>query len=98
MPVLSWTGMALRRKTTSDRTAGQSDHGKPRSHPKKRKKLISNRIPVKRNVWISAAATILPGVTNGENAMVAAGAVVAKDVPPNTVVAGVPAEMIKNTE
>ena len=52
-------------------------------------------IHIKRNVWIGANATILPGVTIGENAVVAAGAVVSKDVPDNTVVAGVPAKVIK---
>jgi acetyltransferase-like isoleucine patch superfamily enzyme len=52
-------------------------------------------IVVKRNAWIGAAATILPGVTIGENSVVAAGAVVNKDVPPNTVVAGVPAKIVR---
>lgn len=60
-----------------------------------RKTLIGQPIVIKRNAWIGAAATILPGVTIGENAVVAAGAVVTKDVPPNTVVAGVPAKIIK---
>jgi len=50
---------------------------------------------IKRNAWIGAGATILPGVTIGENAIVAAGAVVSRDVPPNTVVAGVPANVVK---
>ena len=45
-----------------------------------------------------AGATILPGVTVGENAVVAAGAVVTKDVPPNTIVGGNPAKFIKNIE
>ncbi len=47
------------------------------------------------NVWIGSNATILPGVTIGDNAVVAAGAVVSKDVPSNTVVAGVPAKATK---
>jgi acetyltransferase-like isoleucine patch superfamily enzyme len=47
------------------------------------------------NVWIGSNATILPGVTIGDNAVVAAGAVVTKNVPQNTVVAGVPAKKIK---
>ncbi|MEC0093167.1 sugar O-acetyltransferase [Paenibacillus macquariensis] len=47
------------------------------------------------NVWIGSNATILPGVTIGDNSVVAAGAVVTKDVPENTVVAGVPAKEMK---
>ncbi|WP_278853885.1 DapH/DapD/GlmU-related protein, partial [Thomasclavelia spiroformis] len=49
-----------------------------------------------KKVWIGSHATILPGVTIGDNAIVAAGAVVTKDVPANTVVGGVPAKIIKN--
>ena len=63
--------------------------------PANRKALISKSIVVKRNAWIGAAATILSGVTIGENSVVAAGAVVISDVPPNTVVGGVPAKIIK---
>ena len=47
-------------------------------------------------MWIGSNATILPGVTIGDGAIVAAGAVVAKYVPPNTVVGGVPAKIIKH--
>ncbi len=49
-----------------------------------------------RNVWIGVGAIILPGVTIGENAVIAAGAVVTKDVAPNTIVGGNPAKFIKN--
>ena len=52
-------------------------------------------ITIGSNVWIGSNATILPGVTIGEWAAVAAGAVVAKDVPPYTLVGGIPAKMIK---
>ena len=52
-------------------------------------------IRIGKNVWVGSHATILPGVTVGDNAIVAAGAVVTKDVPPNTVVGGVPARMLK---
>ena len=45
-------------------------------------------IVIEANVWIGAAATILPGVTIGHDSVVGAGAVVAKDVPPLTVVTG----------
>ena len=64
--------------------------------PTDRKALLLAPIVVKRNAWIGAGATILPGVTIGENAVVAAGAVVSRDVPPNTVVAGVPARPVKS--
>jgi acetyltransferase-like isoleucine patch superfamily enzyme len=64
--------------------------------PANRRALITKPIVVKRNAWIGAAATILPGVTIGENAVVAAGAVVSKDVPANAVVGGVPAKVIKS--
>jgi acetyltransferase-like isoleucine patch superfamily enzyme len=63
--------------------------------PEQRRALICKPIVIKRNAWIGASATILPGVTIGENSVVAAGAVVSKDVPANTVVAGVPARKIK---
>ncbi len=48
-----------------------------------------------KNVWVGSNATILPGVTIGDNAIVAAGAVVTKDVAANMVVGGVPAKVIK---
>lgn len=63
--------------------------------PIDRRALICKPIVIKQNAWIGAGATILPGVTIGENAVVAAGAVVSKDVPSNTVVGGVPAKIIK---
>ena len=50
------------------------------------------------NVWIGSSATILPGVTIGDNSIIAAGAVVTKDVPENTVVAGVPAKILKKLD
>lgn len=64
--------------------------------PNNRKTLICKPIVIKRNSWIGAGATILPGVTVGENAVVAAGSVVTKDVPNNTIVAGVPAKHVKD--
>lgn len=64
--------------------------------PEDRKALICKPILIKRNAWIGAGVTILPGVTVGENAIVAAGAVVTKDVEANTVVRGIPAKFLKN--
>lgn len=55
-------------------------------------------IKLQQNAWIGANALILPGVTVGANAVVAAGAVVTKDVPANTVVAGNPARVIRKLE
>lgn len=56
---------------------------------------ISTRsVVISDDVWVGANAVILPGVTIGTHAVVAAGAVVTKDVPPHTVVAGVPAKVI----
>ncbi len=65
--------------------------------PKERRKLLAKPVVIKQNAWIGAGATILPGVTIGENSVVAAGAVVTKDVPANTVVGGVPARVVKST-
>lgn len=64
--------------------------------PSKRRDLDLKAIVIKKNAWLGAGAIILPGVTVGENAVVAAGAVVTQDVPANTVVAGVPAKIIKH--
>ncbi len=55
-------------------------------------------IHIGNSVWIGSHATILPGVTVGDNAIVAAGAVVTKDVPKNAVVGGVPSKIIKQIE
>lgn len=65
------------------------------AHVGNRKTLVPGAVLVRRNAWIGVAATIMPGVTIGENAVVAAGAVVTTDVPANSVVGGVPAKVIK---
>ncbi|MCA9936603.1 MAG: acyltransferase [Anaerolineales bacterium] len=57
--------------------------------------LTPKPVVIGNGCWIGARATILPGVTIGDGAVVAAGAVVTKDVPPHTVVGGVPAKAIK---
>jgi acetyltransferase-like isoleucine patch superfamily enzyme len=60
-----------------------------------RPKLKTAPVKICDNVWIGMNATILKGVTIGENSVVAAGSVVTKSVPPNTVVAGNPAVAVK---
>lgn len=64
--------------------------------PALRRNVYARLIAVKRGAWIGAGAIILPGVTVGENAIVAAGAVVTKDVPPNAIVGGSPARFIRS--
>ena len=63
--------------------------------PEIRHTLQTESVVIRRMAWIGAGAIILPGVTIGENAIVAAGAVVTKDVPDNTIVAGVPAKILR---
>lgn len=63
--------------------------------PEIRHTLLTRPVIIRRKAWIGAGAIILPGVTVGENAIIAAGAVVTKDVSDNTVVAGVPARILR---
>ena len=65
-------------------------------NPKKRGNLIPKKISIDDDVWIGSNATILPGVTIGQGAIIAAGAVVTKNVKENTIVAGVPAKYIRD--
>ena len=57
--------------------------------------ISTNAVTIEDDVWIGANAVILPGVTIGTHCVVAAGAVVTKDVPPHSLVAGVPAKIIR---
>ena len=66
--------------------------------PNNRQSMIPKPIVIGNNVWIGSHATILGGVTIGDNAVIAAGAVVTRDVPENTVAGGVPAKIIKKIE
>ena len=67
-------------------------------NPEKRWNMIPAPVKIGNNVWIGSHATILAGVTIGDNSVVAAGAVVTKDVPANVVVGGVPAKILKAIE
>lgn len=70
--------------------------GHPLEPSQRRAVTIGKPIVIERNVWIAAGATIIGGVTVGENSVVAAGSVVTKDVPPNTLVGGNPARVIRS--
>ena len=70
--------------------------GHPLDPAKRRRQVTAAPIVIGRNVWIGAGATILQGVTIGDDTVVAAGAVVAADVPPAVLVAGVPARIVKS--
>lgn len=64
--------------------------------PDQRQHVYSCPILIKRKAWLGAGVTVLPGVVVGENAIVGAGSVVTKNVPDNTIVAGVPAKIIRS--
>ena len=70
--------------------------GHPIEPSQRRAFVIAKPIVIERNVWIAAGATIIGGVTVGENSVVAAGSVVTKDVPANSLVAGNPARVIRS--
>lgn len=64
--------------------------------PSVRRGLLVNSIRIKKNAWLGANVTVLPGVTIGENSVVSADSTVTKDVPDNVIVAGTPARIIKS--
>jgi acetyltransferase-like isoleucine patch superfamily enzyme len=72
------------------------------SHPiepsRRRDEVIAKPIVIGKSAWIAANVTIIGGVTVGENAVVAAGSVVTKDVPADTLVAGNPARVIRSID
>ena len=57
--------------------------------------ISTKEVVLEDDIWVGANAVILPGVTIGKHAVVAAGAIVTKDVPPHSLVAGVPAKVIR---
>ena len=66
--------------------------------PELRSGMKPEPVIIGKNVWFGASVTVVPGVTIGDNAIIAAGSVVTKDVDSNTVVAGVPAKVIKTID
>ena len=73
--------------------------GHPLSPAKRRAHCaIAKPIHIGNDVWIGGNVTIMPGLTIGNNVVIAAGAVVTKDVPDNSLVAGVPAKKVRDLE
>jgi acetyltransferase-like isoleucine patch superfamily enzyme len=70
--------------------------GHPIEPSNRRAVVVAKPIVVEKNVWIAAGAILVGGVTVGENSVVAAGSVITRDVPPNTLVGGNPARVIRS--
>jgi maltose O-acetyltransferase len=72
------------------------NHGTSIDEPIFRQPSVHSTVVIGDDVWIGANAVILPGVNIGDGAVVGAGAVVTSDVPPRSIVGGVPARLIRN--
>jgi acetyltransferase-like isoleucine patch superfamily enzyme len=70
--------------------------GHPLDPSQRHAATVGKPIAIRKNVWIAAGATIIGGVTVGENSVIAAGSVVTRDVPPHTLVGGNPARVIRS--
>jgi acetyltransferase-like isoleucine patch superfamily enzyme len=70
--------------------------GHPIEPSQRRAFVVAKPIVIEKNVWIAANVTIIGGITVGENSVIAAGSVVTNDVPPNTLVGGNPASVIRS--
>lgn len=81
--------------TITDNSHGVPDANDIELPPNKRPMYSKGRIEIGDNVWVGDKATILANVKIGDCAIIAANAVVTKDVPPYSIVAGVPAKVIK---
>lgn len=81
--------------TIVDNNHGETDRVSLRMPPLSRTIVSKGPVVIKKNVWLGDKVTVLPGVTIGEGAVVAANSVVTRNVPPFCVVAGIPAKVIK---
>ena len=82
--------------TITDNSHGEIDRESLNIPPNKRKVVSKGPVIIGNNVWIGDKATILPNVTIGDGSIIAANAVVGKDIPPYCVAAGIPAKIIKD--
>lgn len=82
--------------TITDNSHGETDRMTLDIPPAQRPHTSKGPIIIEDNVWICEKATILPGVTIGKGSVIAANAVVTRDVPPYCVVAGIPAVIVKD--
>lgn len=62
------------------------------------KSRVFEPVVIKRGAWVTVNCVVLPGVTIGENSIIAAGSVVNKDIPPSVIAGGIPARVIRNIE
>lgn len=79
----------------TDHAHGDSSVEQAENSPNERPLNSKGKVEIGRNVWICENAVILPGVTIGEGSIIAANAVVTHSIPPYSVVAGVPAKIVK---
>ncbi|HNP32720.1 MAG TPA: DapH/DapD/GlmU-related protein [Flavobacterium sp.] len=79
----------------TDHHHGDTSDGMIKLQPSKRPLISKGKVLIMNNVWVGEGVVIMPGVTIGENCIIAANAVVTKDVPNNAVAAGIPAKVIK---
>ncbi|WP_319799860.1 acyltransferase [Flavobacterium sp. N1994] len=80
----------------TDHHHGDTSDGMIKLQPSKRPLISKGSVKIKNNVWVGEGVVIMPGVTIGENCIIGSNAVVTKDIPDNSVAAGMPAKVIKN--
>ena len=79
----------------TDHFHGEINESTLKYPPSLRKVVSRGPVIIEDNVWVGEGAAIMPGVTVGKNSIIGANAVVVKDIPPNSIVGGVPAKIIK---
>ena len=75
-----------------------SNHGHLKSFPMNTQKWIEKDVTIGNDVWLGANVVVIPGIKIGDGAIIAAGAVVTKDIPAYAIAGGIPARIIKSRE